>query len=82
MDMARFEIPVSGWTCLRTVATRGVSHGSDWKRSSRVSGRSQCSTTTKGDAEQCKRRVAVRLTLVDVGGVCLLASLGALLLVA
>jgi hypothetical protein len=55
MDMARLEIPVSGWTCLRT------GNASVWAQ---------------------KAKVAVWLTLVDVGAVGLLAGLGALLLLA
>jgi len=62
IDMARFEIPVSGWTCLRTAIL---------------------SARARGVA--LRRRFLIQspkpLTLVNVGGVCLLARLGALLLV-
>lgn len=85
MDMARLEIPVSGWTCLRTVAGI-VSLVFIW-RPSRVSNRGAPQPVTRrgrsGIDKRGERRVAMlQLTLVDVGGVSLLAGLGALLLVA
>lgn len=45
-------------------------------------GRAAPLPTNATQAVRRKRRVLVQLTLVDVGGVCLLAGLGALLLVA
>jgi hypothetical protein len=69
MLMARLEIPVSGWTCLRT---GGVS---------KMAPKSH----RGGAARRVRRAAAkdrVKLTLVDVGGVGLLPGLGALLLVA
>ena len=40
MDMARFEIPVSGWTCLRTMETRqsGVDHTNRVRENSKKMG--------------------------------------------
>lgn len=66
MDMARVEIPVSGWTCLRTGdkdASVTVCYG-------------------KTNAFLFSRDREKKLTLVDVGRVGLLASLAALLLLA
>ena len=70
MDMARLEIPVSGWTCFKT-RIRG---DASVDRSQRM---------RRGSVSSCdKCREDVAFTFVDVGGVSLLSGLGALLLLA
>lgn len=66
IDMARFEIPVSGWTCLRTNFLSSVlALQRDHIRSVDMA---NCTTT-------------VERTFIDVGGVSFLPSLSTLLLV-
>lgn len=72
--MARLEIPVSGWTCLRT-ATRQ-------KRGLHPKQKAQTRGATAQDAGRVHWTRRGKLTLVDVGRVRLLPGLGALLLVA
>ena len=64
IDMARLEIPVSGWTCFRTGKQVMLAQKSRWRKS------------------ESAEREREKHTLVDVGGVGLLARLGALLLLA
>ena len=72
MDMARLEIPVSGWTCLRTGKDASVKAQKD-----------QVTQTGFEIEMRLQSRMSwMRLTLVDVRGVGLLSGLGALLLVA
>lgn len=52
-----------------------------WKGQVACRSRERGSTTEECDTGNAKRRVLMQLTLVDVGGVGLLAGLGALLLV-
>lgn len=68
IDMARLEIPVSGWTCFRTANT--------------MLGYANLSSRVDDATTRQEREVPMSLTLVNVGGVGLLARLGALLLVA
>jgi len=85
--MARLEIPVSGWTCLRTAIEKLVKC-LGWKTRLDVDGRRwsglgavlRCCRRAKWFGEDATWMNWIR-TFVDVGRVGLLAGLGALLLV-
>jgi hypothetical protein len=72
MLMARLEIPVSGWTCLRTREDASANFA-QWGQMKRLSAKGGCRAIARSRG---------KLTLVDVGRVGLLPGLGALLLLA
>jgi hypothetical protein len=86
MDMARLEIPVSGWTCLRTEVEMSV-HVSILKTRQEIDGRSRSSLELmsrccwRDPMDRNNATWKLRYTFVDVGRVGLLARLCALLLV-
>lgn len=82
MDMARFEIPVSGWTCFNTKTRVNDVRAVDENSKTPLTQPQNC--RCDGAIEQRQSKVGKRdiHTFVDVGRVCLLSCLVALLLVA
>jgi hypothetical protein len=77
MLMARLEIPVSGWTCLRTGKRVSTFCSIQLEGADGVGDEAEAANR----AHDAQMLMADKLTLVDVGGVGLLPGLGALLLV-